>query len=201
MIDATGGLVDDLGYPIELNRDVEESKIDREIEVLYAKGAAMGMSRNTLNQIGLFDEIYFYGYEETDLCYRARKMGIKVIALPFGRVIHKEHGSFSKDNKGRETRLAHFLERGRLYFIFKNFDSMFLLKRVPRVLFYFFGSILKDIYGRKYHLAKTKIRAFAWFVSKFPSIIAERRNIKGVTVNEKELMKLRLIVRHGETVS
>ena len=58
----------------------------REVDWMY--GACLIVRRDILNKLGAFDEGYFYLYEDIDLCFRAKKMGLKVIYIPQAKVIH-----------------------------------------------------------------------------------------------------------------
>ncbi|NQU07515.1 MAG: glycosyltransferase family 2 protein [Candidatus Abyssubacteria bacterium] len=58
----------------------------REVDWMY--GAALIIRRNEMDEIGLFDEGYFYLYEDIDYCYRARRLGKKVIYIPQAEIIH-----------------------------------------------------------------------------------------------------------------
>jgi hypothetical protein len=60
-------------------------------------------------------------------------------------VIHHEHGALPKDLRSREIRLTYFLEHRKLYFILKNFSRGYLFRKMPKVLFYFFDSMLMDL--------------------------------------------------------
>lgn len=51
-------------------------------------GACMMIRRNTLEQVGLLDEGFFFYAEEADWCYRARRAGWKSAVLPTARVTH-----------------------------------------------------------------------------------------------------------------
>jgi Predicted glycosyltransferases len=122
LIDSCGGLISDLGYPVELNRISKANEKCFEIkEIFHAKGAAMLVNRKIFEELGGFDKDYFYGYADTDFSFRALKRGYKVVLFP-ATVIHHEHGSFPKDLRSREIRLTYFLESRRLYFLLKNFS-------------------------------------------------------------------------------
>lgn len=86
-------------------------------DVEYATGAAFAIRRIVLNQIGLLDEgfspIY---YEDTDLCFRARAAGWRVVYVPLAIVTHYETKTFSAENYERKS----ILHRGRLRFLFKH---------------------------------------------------------------------------------
>ncbi|ADB86764.1 glycosyltransferase family 2 protein [Saccharolobus islandicus] len=92
LIDSCGGLISDLGYPVELNRNSKANEKCFEIkEIFYAKGAAMLVNRRIFKELGGFDKDYFYGYGDTDFSFRALKRGYKVVFFP-ATVIHHEHG-------------------------------------------------------------------------------------------------------------
>ena len=58
----------------------------REVDWMY--GAALIIRRTQLEQIGYFDEGYFYLYEDIDLCFRAKRKGFKVLYAPQATVTH-----------------------------------------------------------------------------------------------------------------
>lgn len=51
-------------------------------------GGAMVLRKETVEQIGSFDEAYFMYAEELDLCYRARQKGWEVSTIPNTEIIH-----------------------------------------------------------------------------------------------------------------
>lgn len=198
-LDATGGLIDDLAYPHELNRGAKEDTVNEVREILYAKGAAIGMSRKTFELVGGYDEEYFYGYDETDFCFRAWKKGIRVVFYPYAKVIHHEHGSFSSNESRRLYRLTYFLESRRLYFFFKNFSARHIVNHYLRLTIFFLGSIALDIFKRRnVIIAKAKISALVWLISKIPKLIRKRLNEKRdkFLYNERFLLDKGLIIKH-----
>ncbi len=58
----------------------------REVDWMY--GACLIIRRSVLERLGHFDEGFFYLYEDIDLCFRAKKTGMKVIYIPQAEVIH-----------------------------------------------------------------------------------------------------------------
>ena len=152
------------------------------------------INRRIFKELGGFDKDYFYGYDDTDFSFRALKRGYKVVFFP-ATVIHYEHGSFSKDLRSREIRLTYFLESRRLYFLLKNFSRGYLFRKMPKVLFYFFGSMLMDLVKRrKTYLFKARVKALLWVISKLPEIYRKRKN--EIFINEEELIRRGLIVKH-----
>ena len=58
-------------------------------EVDYCSGACLAVRNDVWNKIGGFDPRFSPAYyEDTDLCFSARKLGYKVIFQPFAKVFH-----------------------------------------------------------------------------------------------------------------
>lgn len=72
--------------PMNLHQEV--------IEVDQIIGCAMFFSAQTLREIGLFDRRFFLNFEETDLCMRARKQGVRLYSIPQAKLWHKISASF-----------------------------------------------------------------------------------------------------------
>jgi GT2 family glycosyltransferase/tetratricopeptide (TPR) repeat protein len=60
-------------------------------DVDYCSGACLFVKRAVLDKIGYLDEMFSPAYwEDTDLCFRARKAGWRVVYEPEARVVHLE---------------------------------------------------------------------------------------------------------------
>jgi len=70
------------------------------IEIPTGVGFCMGVNKNLVEKIGMFDEIFGKGYgEENDFCQRAIENGYKNIHIPNLFVYHKHGGSFLSEEK------------------------------------------------------------------------------------------------------
>ena len=58
------------------------------IEVEAISGACMLVTREVLNDVGLWDEGYFLHCEDLDLCMRMRQKGWKILFVPDARIVH-----------------------------------------------------------------------------------------------------------------
>lgn len=67
-------------------------------EVETVIGACMMIRGKAIEEIGLFDEAYFFFMEETDLCYRMKKAGWKVVHDPRHSIIHLQGKTAEKIN-------------------------------------------------------------------------------------------------------
>jgi GT2 family glycosyltransferase len=67
-------------------------------EVDYCSGAALMVERTTFARLGGFDPIYAPAYfEDSDLCFRLRRIGLKTLYQPLAQVIHHEGMSHGRD--------------------------------------------------------------------------------------------------------
>lgn len=89
LLEQTGGMrghTDERDWPGPLDRD-------------FVTGCGMLLSRNLLEQIGLFDERFFMYYEDLDLCLRARRQGFRIVLEPAAQMWHK----VSQSSEGSNT--------------------------------------------------------------------------------------------------
>jgi GT2 family glycosyltransferase len=89
------------------------------IEVDSVIGACMLVRRETVEQVGLFDEGYFLFLEETDWCYRMKKAGWKIYHIPRAEILHFQ-GKSAGAEKGK-ARLEYY--RSRYHYFRKNRGS------------------------------------------------------------------------------
>jgi GT2 family glycosyltransferase len=98
----------------------------RQEEALFPSGSAALYRREMLEEIGLFDESFFLYCEDTDLGLRARWAGWECLYVPEAQVEHR----YSHSSGQASALKAYYVERNRLFVIFKNFPVLDLL-RVP----------------------------------------------------------------------
>ncbi|MFI3331370.1 MAG: glycosyltransferase family 2 protein [Rikenellaceae bacterium] len=100
---ASGGFIDSLGYPFCRGRifktlESDHGQYDTSREVFWASGACMLVRADFFKCSGGFDDKFFAHMEEIDLCWRAQKMGYKVMVCPQSLVYHLGGGSLSEDS-------------------------------------------------------------------------------------------------------
>lgn len=91
-------------------------------EVDWLTGASLMVRRETLDEIGLFDEDFFLYYEETDLCLRARRAGWTSMYVPQSRVMHI--GSVSTGMKTWQRMPSYWFD-SRLRYFAKNHGPLY----------------------------------------------------------------------------
>jgi hypothetical protein len=57
--------------------------------VEWISGCAIMVRRQLIEQVGMIDERFFYYWEETEWCIRARKAGWRIVHVPVAQIWHK----------------------------------------------------------------------------------------------------------------
>jgi GT2 family glycosyltransferase len=91
-----GGIVWKLGDAWNWGRgetaDAPQFSYRRDVD--YVSGAALMLARSLFEELGGFDPIYSPAYyEDTDLCFRARARGLRVVVQPGSTITHLEGAS------------------------------------------------------------------------------------------------------------
>jgi GT2 family glycosyltransferase len=86
-----GGLVKIGNERIDFRQAVkDEGQYEEVVECGWIIGCLMLLSREVLEDVGMFDEKYFFGGEDLDLCMRAEKQGYRIVWAPHSKIWHKE---------------------------------------------------------------------------------------------------------------
>ena len=82
----------------------------RVCDVDAVSGCAMLITREVFDRIGLFEESYFFGFEDLDFCLRARADGFRTACVEHATVLHAGAASIGV----RSPRLIYFATRNHL---------------------------------------------------------------------------------------
>lgn len=69
--------------------ETDRGQFDRPHQVDWISGCAILFRRDVIEQIGMLDARFFYYYEETEWCLRARRAGWKILHVPQAHLWHK----------------------------------------------------------------------------------------------------------------
>lgn len=179
---AAGGWIDSLGYPFCKGRILDQfeedhHQYDQVQEIFWASGAAMMVRAGLFHQLGGFDGDYFAHMEEIDWCWRAKKYGMKIKAIPGTEVYHIGGGTlpYSSQNKV-------FLNfRNNLATVFKNETparlSLILPCRWILDGFALFTFLARGNFGG----VKAIARAYIQFIQWIPGLLKKRKIILDMT--------------------
>lgn len=112
-----GGILD-LANVLGSHRGVDEKdqgQYDDVEETEFVTGGAMFVRAVVFDKIGLFDEKYFMYLEDSDLCFRVRKMGFKILYNPKAVVYHENAKSAGLGSSLQD----YFITRNRMLFALK----------------------------------------------------------------------------------
>ena len=74
--------------------ETQNSKINEKID--YISGCCMLVKRKVFETIGLFDEDYFFYFEDVDFCVRAKQKGYRIAVTENAMIYHKLGGSIGR---------------------------------------------------------------------------------------------------------
>lgn len=146
------------GFAIGHN-EMDKPDFDRSYKTQLAHGAAMMISREVVEKVGLMADLYFLYYEETDFCERVKKAGFEIWYCGSSKVYHKESMSVGKDSAMK----TYYLTRNRLIFTRRNTNG---IQRILAILFFYFFSFPKGIFKflikKEFTLLNAFIKGAVW---------------------------------------
>ena len=125
---ASGGYVDNLGYPFTRGRIFDEIEADNNQyddikEIFWASGACLFVRAEHFYEVNGFDNDFFAHQEEIDLCWRLKIKGYQVMVCPDSVVYHVGGGTLN-DSSPFKTYLNF---RNNLFMLTKNLNFFSLL--------------------------------------------------------------------------
>ncbi|MBC7248225.1 MAG: glycosyltransferase family 2 protein [Actinobacteria bacterium] len=102
--------------------EIDRGQYDEKCEVDFLTGCVTLISRLCVEDVGMFDEKYYWYYDELDFLYRAKRRGWKLLYLPIKGAWHKI------ENRKKQVSLlgSYYFTRNRLYFAWKNCRPFFI---------------------------------------------------------------------------
>lgn len=151
---ASGGWIDSYGYPFSRGRvfdfcETDIGQYDNVEEIFWASGAALFITSTVFHQLGGFDEYFFAHQEEIDLCWRIKRAGYKVFAVPSSVVYHVGGGTLPAGNE----RKVYLNFRNNLAMLVKNLDVLEKVFKIP-------ARLLLDNFAAMQALIKGDVKTF-----------------------------------------
>lgn len=177
-IDSAGGGLTKIGIGFDFGHKKESKNYNQGKDVMYIPSAAMLASRRLIKELGGFDDTYFYGHEDTDLCWRVNLSGFRVYYTPNTIAYHYKNQTVKK----MLNSVYYYGTRNRIRSLIKNHQGRTLLKYLP--LYFIFS--LVDILIRPYR--KEKIKAWWWNLRNIGDTFKKRKQVQSLRVfNDNEL--------------
>ena len=147
-------------------------------EVESVVGAAILVRREMVEQVGFFDERFFFFFEETDLCRRAKLSGWKIRFFPGIEVVHKGGGSVRKYESLKSIEYIrslflyfHKSERRKYHFLQISYPVKILLEVLFYGLFLIFSLGFSSQANRRF---QKKWASFRWIFRGSPDGVGLR---------------------------
>lgn len=156
-------------------------------EVFSGCGANMLLKREMLDGVGLFDDNFFMYYEDTDLSWRCRLAGWKVLYAPDAIVRHIHCGT----SKEWSPFFLFLVERNRLAMVVKNGQYQQIIWTLSRYLartgLNSFAAMRALVFGREnrqlvFRWPRHHARVILAFMGWIPSLIRKRKRIQKTRV-------------------
>lgn len=177
-IDSAGGGLTRLGIGFDIGHKKDRNNYNQGKDVFYIPSAAMLVKRKLNKELGGFDETYFYGHEDTDLCWRVNIAGFRVYYEPKAIAYHYKNQTI----KNMMSSVYYYGTRNRIRSLIKNHQLSTLILYLP---LYFIFSFF-DVIIRSYR--KEKIAAWWWNLRHIKETLKERKSIQSLRVfNDKQL--------------
>ena len=173
LMDCAGGFVDYYGYHhFEVGYKRRSEEYNRVYEVFYAKGAGMIVKKDVVKSAGAFDSKMFMYFEETDLCWRIRLNGYKIVFVPTSIVYH---AAGSVASVLQENNRLYFSTRNHLLTVLKNYDDSNLSKAVAVSLIWEVRNLGKFVLKRKPQFISAVVRGLLWNLLNLKYVWTERQ--------------------------
>lgn len=161
----------------------EKDENETHTQTLFACGGAFLCKKKIYEDLGGYDaELYHpYYYDETDLCFRALKMGFKIIYEPLSIAYHKVSQTAKKQYDTSQIKIIS--ARNNYFFSIKNIHDKDLTKEMIKYIPLF---LLRDFFKWKFRF----IKAFFEVLKKWNLLMRKRKEekIKGGKTS-KEIFK------------
>lgn len=176
-INSLGNQLHFLGFGFCEGYGIEKSKIQKSKSksFFYASGASVLYPAEVLKKVGLFDPEFFMYHEDTDLSWRIRQAGYRIVLAEKSVMYHKYQFS-------RSILQFYYMERNRLIMLFENFHLGTLILIFPAFFVMEFGMLF---YAALRGLFMTKLKAYGYFF--------HFKNWRRMIKNKKSKAKLRKV--------
>ncbi len=147
------------------NKEVDKGQHDQPGYTSYAHGAAMMVSREVIEKVGMFPDIFFIYYEELDWSSQVTQAGYTIFYQPEAHLYHKESITMGKESAIK----AYYHNRNRILFMRRNstplqllvFGLFFMLFTIPK-------TYLKYLLKFQFAHIRAFSKALAWHVHYTP---------------------------------
>jgi GT2 family glycosyltransferase len=179
-VNSAGGTLHPFGFGLDIGKGKEDHFFRRK-EVLFACGAAMLLRRESIQEMGGFDETFFYGFEDADVGWRANMCGHRVIFNPSSIAYHRTHGTV----RNLPQALYFHGAKSMIRMLLKNYQMRNLILFLPPLILVLWFDILLHKNRR------LKLKGIFWNMANLKRTLKERKRVQSLRIKkDKELFNL-----------
>jgi GT2 family glycosyltransferase len=184
-----GNTVHVLGFafPLGIGKKILEIDLSSELqEIFYCSGTCLFASKSIFSKLNGFDSNYWTFYEDVNLGWRARLLGLSCYLVPSSTIYHNWGGTYGQELTNKKFYL---IERGRVSSILRNYSLKSIIILFPFLLLV---DIFMFIYFlRRKGMAKAKFMAFLDLIKNMRSLLRQRAKIQQTRVaSDSEISKM-----------
>jgi GT2 family glycosyltransferase len=147
---------------------VDNGQCDHPRNVDTIEGCSILLKREVLEKVGLFDPIYFAYWEDTDLSFRIRRHGYKLLYVPQAKIWHKIGVSW--DSYFSYFVIYHYMVRNRLIFVWRFASTLQKVTFTICFLFYLLINIVLMVFKEDSKTSKEGLKAINDGIHDFKSV-------------------------------
>jgi GT2 family glycosyltransferase len=175
---ACGGFIDKNYFPFCRGRIFEHTEEDNgqydyPTEVFWTSGAAMLVRSEIFHKAGGFDEQFFAHMEEIDLCWRIKKLNLKLMVVPSSIVYHVGGATLSYAS----PRKVYLNFKNSLMMIFKNHEGVVFPKLFWRMCLDGVAAV-RFIFRGEFKQFWAVFRSHMWLYGNLSTLIKKRKATK-----------------------
>lgn len=194
-LESTGHFIDYCGIEslesTQITGQMDSNQHNKINDIFYARGAAMIVKRKVLEEVGLFDHVYFTDHEEIDLCWRIRLKGYRIVCVPTSIVYHARSGASWQARKQKPAWLLFHLRKNHIASLIKNYELRNVIKYLLRYLIYLLLHAIYKMSKRDINTPAAYYKAILWNILKFRYIYSQRQKVQHTIrkVPDEDIMK------------
>ncbi len=174
---AAGGVIDPFGYTFNRGRifftfEQHKNLYPTSKKLFWASGACMLIRKKVIDQIGLFDPVFFAHMEEIDFCWRCQRAGYKIACVVESTVFHVGGGTLPHHSPKK----LYLNYRNNLFMLTKNLPTSHLPILLIRLLLDGISALFWTIKERHWIFLWQILKAHIHFYKNLPYLIQQRKN-------------------------
>lgn len=159
-------------YGILQNKD--DKKYQKRYYIFSCNGAGFLIRKEAANSCGLFDEDFFYFYDDSDLSHRIWLAGYTVVYCPKASLWHL----WSATMQGTNPKIWYYNHRNHISSFIRNLSTPYLLLMLFNFNFMLILWFIMNIFKLRFDIAIALPRAYLWHLIHIRQSLRKRKLVQ-----------------------